>query len=95
MSRPFDSLSELREFGLLFARMIAAMAMDPHGYFEKEYTARIENSDSDAEICGVIAHLVQWVVSPTISNEERASLDAQLQNQGLPSVEQLQIQFLP
>ena len=95
MSRSFDSLSELREFGLLFARMIAAMAMDPHGYFEKKYIAHIENADSEIEIRGVITQLVQWVVSPTISNEERASLDAQLQKQGMPSVEQLQIQFLP
>ncbi len=27
---------ELRDFGLIFARLIAGLAVDPHGYFEKK-----------------------------------------------------------
>ena len=91
-----SSVSEdIRDFGLTFARMIAALAMDPHGYFEKKYTARIERAQSDQEIQGVVAQLVQWATSSAISDAERARLDKELGERGMPSIDDLRLQFLP
>ena len=90
-----SSTDELREFGLAFAHMIAGLAVDPHGYFEKKYCARIERSESDAEIRGVLAQLVQWATSSAVSDQSREMLDKQLQQLGLPSIAELRLQFLP
>ncbi len=86
---------ELRDFGLMFARLIASLAVDPHGYFEKKYTSRIENARSEHEINGVLAQLVQWAASPSISNEERARLDRLLDEQGFPRINDLRGLLLP
>ncbi len=32
------SLATTRDFGVTFARLIAELGVDPHGYFEKKYT---------------------------------------------------------
>jgi hypothetical protein len=85
----------LRDFGLLFARQIAAMAVDPHGYFEKKYIARIENAHTDHEINGVLAQLVQWAASSAVSDAERSRLDRELDKQGLPCVADLSGLLLP
>jgi len=87
-----QSLTEIRQFGLTFARLIAGLAVDPHGYFEKQYAARIENAHSAQEIRGVIAHLVRWVESPVISEQERDTLDHELDRLGLPSIEDVRLQ---
>jgi len=89
------SIAEIREFGVTFARLIAALAVDPHGYFEKKYTARIERACSVQEIDGVIAQLVQWVGSSAVSAEERERLDRELSRKGLPTVDVLRLQYLP
>jgi len=85
----------LREFGLTFARLIAGLAVDPHGYFEKKYIARIERSQSDQEIGGVLAQLVQWAVSSAVTDAQRERLDGDLSAQGLPSVADLRVSLLP
>ena len=89
------SLEEIREFGLTFARLIAGLALDPHGSFEKQYAARIENAHSAQEIKGVIAHLVRWVESPVISAQERGTLSRELAERGLPSIEDIRLQKFP
>ncbi len=86
---------ELRDFGLMFARLIAGLAVDPHGYFEKKYTARIENAHSDQEINGVLAQLVQWAASSSVTDDERARLDKQLGEQGFPCINDLRGLLLP
>ena len=86
---------ELRDFGLTFASLIANLAVDPHGYFEKKYTARIENARSEYEINGVLAQLVQWAASSSVSDDERARLDQQLARHGFPAVKELRRQLLP
>ena len=86
---------ELRDFGLTFASLIANLAVDPHGYFEKKYTARIENARSEYEISGVLAQLVQWAASSSVSEDERARLDQQLARHGFPAVNELRRQLLP
>ena len=85
----------LRDFGLLFARLIAGMAVDPHGYFEKKYVARIEQSTSEQEINGVLTQLVQWAASSAVSDAERERLDRELDEQGLPSIADLRLHLLP
>lgn len=90
-----DKQVTLRDFGLLFAQMIAGMAVDPHGYFEKKYTARIEQARTDNEINGVLAQLVQWAASSALSDAERQRLDNQLTEQGLPVVAELRSHLLP
>ncbi len=85
----------LRDFGLIFARLVAGLAVDPHGYFEKKYTARIEHAHSDHEISGVLAQLVQWAASSSVTDSERARLDRELGRQGLPCVADLRAQLLP
>jgi len=87
-----QSLTEIRQFGLTFARLIAGLAVDPHGYFEKQYAARIENAHSAQEIRGVIANLVRWVESPVISVQERDTLNHELACLGLPSIEEIRLQ---
>lgn len=87
-----QKLIEIREFGLTFARLIANLAVDPHGYFEKQYAARIENAHSTEEITGVIANLVRWVESPVISEQERDTLEHELARLGLPSIEDIRLQ---
>jgi hypothetical protein len=94
-SDSLNTFSDLRELGVVFARMVAALAVDPHGYFEKKYTARIESAESDTEIRGVLAQLVLWTTSSALSDENRATLDNKLQQLGLPSVAELRLQFLP
>ncbi len=94
-SKTLETFAELQEFGLTFAHMIAGLAVDPHGYFEKKYTARIEMSESDVEIRGVLAQLIQWVASSAISDQSREMLDKQLLKLGMPSVAELRLQFLP
>jgi len=86
---------DLRDFGLAFARLIANLAVDPHGYFEKKYTARIESSHSDHEICSVLTQLMQWVDSPIVTEAERARLDRQLGELGYPCVDDLRGLLLP
>ncbi len=90
-----DSQMSLRDFGLIFARLVAGLAVDPHGYFEKKYTARIERAHSDGEINGVLAQLVQWAASSAITDAERERLDRELGNQGLPSIAVLRANLLP
>lgn len=85
----------LRDFGLVFARLIAGLAVDPHGYFEKKYTARIEQAHTDLEINGVLAQLVQWATSSALSDAERQRLDNELTQQGLPVVAELRSHLLP
>jgi len=85
----------LRDFGLMFARLVANLAVDPHGYFEKKYVARIEQATSDNEIQGVLTLLVQWMASSSVSDAERARLDSQLGEQGLPTIDNLRAQLLP
>jgi len=85
----------LREFGLTFARLIAGMAVDPHGYFEKKYVARIERATSEQEIRGVLAQLVQWAASSSITEVERNRLNQQLGAEGLPSIDDLRAHLLP
>lgn len=89
------SHTDIRDFGITFARLIAGLAVDPHGYFEKKYTARIENAHSEQEINGVVAQLVQWVTSSSVTAQEREHLDRELDRRGLPSVEDLRLQYLP
>ena len=91
----FKALADMREFGVAFARMIANLAVDPHGYFEKKYTARIELAETDSEIRGVLIQLVQWATSASVSDEERASLDKQLSRSGMPSIAELRLKYLP
>lgn len=90
-----SSSVSLREFGLTFARLIAGVGVDPHGYFEKKYVARIEQSASDHEINGVLTQLVQWATSSAVSDAERARLDRELGAQGLPSIADLRVHLLP
>ena len=85
---------DLREFAITFARLIGALAMDPHGYFEKKYTARIERSDSSNEIRGVLAQLTQWAGSSALSDAERARLDAELGEKGMPTIADLRANLL-
>ena len=78
-----QSLTEIRAFGLTFARLIAGLAVDPHGYFEKKYAARIESAHSPQEINGIVAQLVQWAASTAVSDTEREHLDRELQSRGM------------
>lgn len=87
--------TELREFGLVFARLIANLAVDPHGYFEKKYVARIEQARSDIEINGVLTQLMQWVASSSVTDAERDRLDKQLSDKGLPVIRDLRGVLLP
>ena len=87
--------NELQEFAVTFARLIAAIAMDPHGYFEKEYTARIERAESTEEINGVLAQLVQWVASSAVSDAERERINRELDGRGLPTIAALRLHYLP
>jgi hypothetical protein len=94
-SRSIDDAFDLRELSVAFARMVAALAVDPHGYFEKKYTARIEHAQTDTEIRGVLAQLILWTTSSALTDENRATLDRKLQQLGMPSVAELRLQFLP
>ena len=89
------SFAEIRDFGLTFARLIAGMAVDPHGYFEKKYAARIESARSAQEINVILAQLVQWAGSSALSEQEREHLDRELGKRDLPSVQTLRQQYLP
>jgi len=100
MPTPIDQLLadkqvSLRDFGLTFARLIAGSAVDPHGYFEKKYTARIEQARTDGEIIGLLAQLVQWATSSAFGDAERQRLDKELTEQGLPAVAELRSHLLP
>jgi hypothetical protein len=86
--------SEIREIGLVLARLIAALAVDPHGYFEKKYTARIEGAHSEQEVRGVLTQLVQWAGSASVSDVERKQLDRKLGERGMPTVADLQANLL-
>ena len=89
------SLAEIRDFGLTFARLIAGMAVDPHGYFEKQYAACIESAHSVQEANLILAQLVQWVGSTAVSEQERDYLDRELGKRDMPSIESLRQQYLP
>jgi hypothetical protein len=89
------SLAEIRDFGLTFSRLIAGMAVDPHGYFEKKYAARIESAHSVQEANLILAPLVQWVGSSAVSDQEREHLDRELGKRDLPPIDSLRQQYLP
>ena len=89
------SLAETRDLGLIFSRLIAGMAVDPHGYFEKKYVIRIESSQSANEINLLLAQLVQWVGSSDVSDQEREYLDRELGKRDLPSIDYMRQQYLP
>ena len=86
---------DLRALGIELARMVAGLAVDPHGYFEKKYTARIENSSSDEEISSVLAQLLQWVGSSELSETECEKLNRELADRGFPTIDDLRLQYLP
>jgi hypothetical protein len=85
--------AELQEYAVTFAQLVAGLAMDPHGYFEKKYTARIESSDSEQEIRSVLSQLVEWASSPSVSDAERARLNHALNDRGMPTVDDLRSTF--
>jgi len=85
---------DVREIGLVLARSIAGLAVDPHGYFEKKYTARIEHAHSEQEVRGVLTQLVQWATSGSVSDIERQQLDRKLGERGMPTVADLQANLL-
>ena len=87
--------NRLQQFAVTFAQLVAGLAVDPHGYFEKKYTARIMGSQSIEEINGVVAQLVQWIGSPAINNQERERLDRELALRDLPSIADLRLHYLP
>ena len=87
--------NELQEFAVTFAQLIASLAVDPHGYFEKKYTARIERAASKEEINGVLAQLVQWAASSALSDSERDHIDRQLDERGMPTISLLRLHYLP
>jgi hypothetical protein len=86
--------NELQEFAVTFARMIASLAVDPHGYFEKKYAARIEGAQSEQEIHSILTQLVQWATSSALETAEREKLDNELDNRGMPTTEELRAHFL-
>lgn len=85
----YKGKAELQEYAVTFAQLVAGLAMDPHGYFEKKYTARIERSDSEQEIRGVLTQLVQWISSSSVSDSERERLNHELDGRGMPTVDDL------
>jgi len=85
----------LQTFAVTFAQLVAGLAVDPHGYFEKKYTARIMGSQSAEEINGVLAQLVQWIGSAAINTQEREHLDRELARRDLPSIADLRLHYLP
>jgi len=87
--------SELKDFALTFARLIAGLAVDPHGYFELKYTARIERAESAEEINGVVAQLVQWVASSAMSDSDRDRINRELDERGMPDIKSLRLHYLP
>jgi hypothetical protein len=90
-----EGITDLKELAVTFSQLIAGIAVDPHGYFEKKYTAHIEQSESEQEVRGVLAQLVQWAVSSALSSSERKRLDHQLTDLGMPNLEELRVRFLP
>jgi hypothetical protein len=89
-----EGATELRDFAITFAQLIAGLEMDPHGYFEKKYAARIERSESEQEVRGVLAQLVQWAVSSAVTDAQREILDKQLGDRGMPKLDDLRTNFL-
>ena len=88
------NLEGLQKSAVTFARLFAGLAMDPHGYFEKKYTARIENATSESEIRGVLTQLLQWAISSDIAASERERLEHELDDHGLPSLDELRTHLL-
>jgi len=86
--------AKLQELALTFARLIASLAMDPHGYFEKKYAARIERSESEQEVRSVLTQLVQWAASSAVTDAQRTTLDKELGNRGMPTIDILRASFL-
>jgi hypothetical protein len=89
-----EGATELQDFAVTFAQLIAGLEMDPHGYFEKKYAARIERSESEQEVRGVLAQLVQWAVSSAVTDAQREILDKQLGDRGMPKLDDLRTNFL-
>jgi triphosphoribosyl-dephospho-CoA synthetase len=85
---------ELQQFALTFAGLIAEMAVDPHGYFQMKYAARIEKAHSEQEIRGVLTQLVQWTTSSSVTDAEREKLDRELGERGMPSTADLRAHLL-
>ena len=88
------NLDGLQKSAVTFAQLFAKLAMDPHGYFEKKYTARIENATSENEIRSVLTQLLQWAVSSEIAASERERLESELEDHGLPSLDELRAHLL-
>lgn len=86
--------AELQAFAITFAQMIAGLAVDPHGGFEKQYTARIERSESEQDVREVLAQLVQWAVGSAVTDPQRERLDRQLVDRGMPKVDDLRAKLL-
>ncbi len=89
-----EGAPELQDFAITFAQLIAGLEMDPHGYFEKKYAARIERSESELEVRGVLAQLVQWAISSAVTNSQRETLDKQLGDRGMPKIAELRANLL-
>jgi hypothetical protein len=89
-----EGATELQDFAITFAQLIAGLEMDPHGYFEKKYAARIERSESEQEVREVLAQLVEWVISSAVTDSQRATLDKQLGDRGMPQLKDLRANLL-
>ncbi len=86
--------TELQAFAIAFAQLIAGLAVDPHGGFEKQYTARIEHSESERDVREVLVQLVQWAVGSAVTDSQREQLDRQLVDRGKPKVDDLRAHLL-
>jgi hypothetical protein len=90
-----NDATDLKNFAITFARLIAGLAVDPHGYFEMKYVARITHSESELEVRGVLTQLIEWASSSSVSDSERHKLDKELTELGFPKVAELRLQYLP
>jgi len=90
LSYPSSDPDVIRRFATFLVRFVANTAVDPHRYFEQRYLGEIRNARNNAELTRVVRGLIDWVMNGGLDQSGCNALDAQLHDEGLPTLQRMQ-----
>jgi hypothetical protein len=74
----------LRRFGIIVVQFISDIAIDPHTYFEKQFSGELLTANTDLAVLELVAQISSWLESLEFSARQYTQLDRRLADAGLP-----------
>ncbi|MGI9309345.1 MAG: hypothetical protein ACR2P6_08785 [Gammaproteobacteria bacterium] len=76
----------LRQFGIAIVRYISDTAIDPHTYFEKQFSGELQAATSEERIIEHVTRLLSWLEALEFSEQQCSQLDQRLLDASLPKI---------